>query len=158
MRSTHIRSHYRLPPDLKRVDLKRYEGTWQQKLAKPTFFTPDDAKDIKAVYKLQKNGKVRVINTYKKPAGGIVSIKGTAESISPDNRKLLIDFGLPANLLGKGDYKIEYVNSTYTRALVGTTNKNYLWLLTRKTNPTNDEINAIKKLARQKGYAIGDFK
>lgn len=154
---THVRSHYRLPPTITNVDLKRYEGTWQQKLAKP-FPYQTGCKTTTATYQLLKNGKVRVINKCR-TNGTTKTARALAETTNPPkNTKLLVDFGFPSNLFGKGDYHILYLNPTYTRALVGTPDKQYLWLLTRKTKPANDEIIAIKKIAINKGYRIGDFK
>jgi hypothetical protein len=94
----------------KKVDLKKYAGTWKQVRVENEPWFQKGCADVTAKYVLNKDGTVTVTNTC-----GKRSIEGTAKSVSRDNRKLEVSFGFP---FPKGEYVIEHVNPTYTKAVV----------------------------------------
>lgn len=107
--------------EVKKIDLKRYAGTWKQKSVKNEPWFQRGCKDVKAQYTVKGDGTVRVVNTCDGR-----KIEGTARSVSADNRKLQVDFGFPFR---KGDYIIKSVNKDYTKAVVKSGKTE--WVLTR---------------------------
>jgi hypothetical protein len=93
----------------KKVDLKRYAGTWKQESVENEPWFQKGCKDVKAKYTPLPDGTVRVINTCDGR-----KIQGSAVPVSADNRKLEVSFGP----FQKGDYNIKSVNKDYTRAVV----------------------------------------
>lgn len=102
--------HYLAAKGVKTVDLTKYAGTWRQESVKNEPWFQRGCKDVKAKYTLQKDGKVKVVNSCDGR-----KVEATARSVSKDNRHLKVDFGLP---FGEGDYRIKEVNPSYTRAVV----------------------------------------
>lgn len=94
----------------KKVDLKRYAGTWRQQSVKNEPWFQRGCKRVTATYRVKKDGTVAVTNR----CDGRV-IRGVARSVSKDNRRLKVDFGFP---FPEGDYVIKSVNPSYTRAVV----------------------------------------
>jgi apolipoprotein D and lipocalin family protein len=99
---------------VRNVDLKKYSGEWRQVSVKNEPWFQKGDTDVRAKYTLQKDGTVKVVNTAKNSEGKRVRIEGTAESISKNNKDLLVNFGL----FRQGKYHIKNVNSSYTRATV----------------------------------------
>lgn len=95
---------------VKKVDLSRYQGKWKQVSVKNEPWFQKGCKNVTAKYKLKKDGTMSVTN---KCDGR--EIKGTARSVSDDNRKLKVDFGFP---FAEGDYNIVKVDKDYKNATV----------------------------------------
>lgn len=128
----------------KNFNLSRYEGRWYEVGRYPQSFQ-EDCKTSIADYE-ERDGEIIVTNTCKKKGGGIRSIKGIATQKKGKN--LSVEF-FP---FIKSPYKIEYVDKNYERAVVGNPNKDSLWLLSRKKNPSSQEINKLITIAEVKGY------
>ena len=111
-RHSQARKYGRATP--KKVDLNKYMGTWKQLSVKPTPFFQKGCKDVTAKYKLRKDGKVDVTNKCE-VNGKTKTAKGTARSISKNNKKLKVSFGIP---FIEGDYNIVRLNPSYTRATI----------------------------------------
>lgn len=106
---------YEVPEGMfaKKVDLKRYAGTWKQTSIKNEPWFQKGLTNVKAKYSVQKDGTVKVVNTGKGLFGN-VKIVGTARSVSKDNRHLKVKFPLAP----EGDYKIKKLDNNYTRVTV----------------------------------------
>lgn len=104
---------------MSKVDLKRYMGTWKQVSVDPMPSFQKDCKDVKAIYSLREDGKVNVLNV----CDNTRSIKGTAKSVSDDNRHLKVSF-FPFLW---GDYNINFIDKDYKNAIVKS--KKYTWKL-----------------------------
>lgn len=106
-----------------KIDLKRYAGTWHQVSVKPTpwFQRKCQGKEVTATYELRKDGKIDVINK----CGDDVA-KGVARSVSDDNSKLKVSFGIP---FIEGDYNIVELDKEYKHAVVK--GGDYTWRLKR---------------------------
>jgi hypothetical protein len=94
----------------KKVDLKKYSGTWRQESIKNEPWFQKGCEDVTAKYTFQKDGTVKVVNSCDGR-----KVEANARSVSKDNRRLKVDFGFP---FGEGDYVIKSVNPSYTRAVV----------------------------------------
>ena len=124
-------------PDLKTVpDLKlpRYLGTWYEIARLPMRHEPEACTDVSANYSLKDNGNVRVHNRCRM-AGEIEEAIGEATVVDNDSARLAVSF-LPKGLrwlpFTKGDYWVMQVAPDYSVALVGSPDRDYLWLLARQ--------------------------
>ena len=102
----------------KKIDLKRYMGTWEQVSVNPVPRFQKGCNDIKAVYTLRDDGRVDVLNICDNR-----DIKGVAKSVSEDNRHLKVSF-FP---FVWSDYKIAFIDSDYKNAIVKS--DKYVWQL-----------------------------
>jgi apolipoprotein D and lipocalin family protein len=136
---------------VKSVNLKRYAGKWYNQASIPTWFDKG-CKNQTAQYNL-KDGKIQVINSCDID-GTIKKIEGSARSVSADNSKLKVSF-FP---LVESDYIIEYLDDKYNYAVIGSSNKNYLWFLTRSKTISKNKYEEMLNIAKNKGYDIALLK
>ncbi len=114
-------------PTVKTVDLEKYTGTWYE-IARYEHFFEKGCKNVTATYELKDDGNIKVINrctdinsNEKKEAIGI------AYSDDPSNSKLKVSFFRPFY----GDYYILDLADDYSHVVVGSPDREYLWILAR---------------------------
>jgi apolipoprotein D and lipocalin family protein len=111
------------------VDLERYLGTWHQIAFFPTRFQGSCRIDTTAIYGRLPDGRISVRNECTKPNGKRKSIEGTARIVDQETRarlKVKFFWFAPA-----GDYWIIELDPDYQFAVVGSPDRNYLWILSR---------------------------
>ena len=145
------------PATVATVDLTRYLCTWFEIARLPMRHEPEDYTDITAHYSLQDNGKVRVRNRALDGKGELQESVGEAAVVGSGNSKLQVTF-LPEGLrwipFTRGDYWILKLDPDYANALVGSRDRKYLWLLSRR--PDIDEATKREYLehARRDGFDL----
>ena len=116
------------------VDLARYAGRWYEIARLPNRFEKKCVDSVTATYTLRSDGKVDVVNRCRKANGEYTTAKGTAKVVDKrTNAKLKVTFFWPFY----GDYWILDLGSNYEYAVVGSPNRDYLWILSR--TPQFDE-------------------
>jgi apolipoprotein D and lipocalin family protein len=119
---------------IRSLDLSRYLGTWYEIARLPMRHEPADGTDVSAHYSLDEDGKVRVQNRCRVD-GEVEESVGQATPIDAGNSRLEVTF-LPEGLrwipFTKGDYWVLKLDPEYRFALVGTPNRDFLWLLARE--------------------------
>lgn len=129
------------------VDIEKYKGTWYE-VARFEHFFEKGCKNVTATYELKDNGKIKVINRCTKiDTGEQKEAIGEAYAIDESNSKLKVSFFKPFY----GDYWIIDLDKDYNYALVGSPNREYLWILSR-TKTIDEEIknNILKNLSTYK--------
>jgi apolipoprotein D and lipocalin family protein len=146
-------SSFAAPPStVESVDLERYMGTWYEIASFPQSFQKGCTM-TKAEYTLRKNGKVSVLNSCRlgSPDGKLKSAKGRARVVDREtNSKLKVSFFWPF----EGDYWILGLDEDYQWALVGSPDRDSLWILARERQIAEDTIEEILELATNKGFEI----
>jgi apolipoprotein D and lipocalin family protein len=123
------------PSTASKVDLDRYAGTWHEIARLPMpFQKAGDA--ATAIYGKNADGTLSVHNIATRPDGTEREIRGTATVLNPgQNSKLAVRFNTwfgPLIPVSKdGNYWILHVDPDYRQALVGTPDRQYLWILAR---------------------------
>lgn len=139
----------------KTIDLDKYIGTgltkrektWHQVAAFPAWFQRGLSK-ITAEYTMM-DGYIEVKNSGTR-ANGKRKIQIGKAFASDKKNVLLVQFFW---LQPKADYIIEFVDENYKYAIVGSTRKNYLWILARdKVTPTI--YKELVEIANRKGYDV----
>ncbi|QTN30849.1 lipocalin family protein [Akkermansiaceae bacterium] len=146
----------RPPATVSSLDKARYAGEWHEIARLPNFFEKGLVA-AKASYGVNDDGSISVHNQGLRSDGKLTSIKGTARPADPSAPgKLLVRFdAFPANLF-EGDYWILDINPGYTRALVGSPDYRFLWILDRNPMDKGDYQPQIRK-AEQLGYNTGEL-
>lgn len=135
-----------VPQPAKSVDLSRYLGRWYE-VARYEQSFQKGCEGVTADYSLRDDGKIRVVNTCRKPDGRITDAVGKAKIVDPaTNTKLKVSFFGPFY----GDYWVLDRADDYSWAIVGEPSGRYLWLLSRQPNPDNRE--ALIARAKALGY------
>ena len=131
------------------VDLEKYSGVWYSIESFPTWFEKG-CTGTRAEYSLKENGRIRVINQCRRDNQWKKS-EGEAWPINEgDNSKLYVSFRKPF----KGKYYIIDLAEDYSYALIGHPNRQYLWILARKSNIETDIITKLKNSAELHGFDI----
>ncbi|EAL5648819.1 biotin transporter BioY, partial [Campylobacter coli] len=111
----------------------------------------------KAEYQLEYEGSTPVVNIKNicvKKDGEVSQAQGKAKVKSP--RALSVKFSIFMNLFNKTNYEILFIDTNYEVAVVGSPDKEYLWILSRKIIDKK-EIDKLLDIAKQKGFDISDI-
>jgi len=129
------------------VDINRYQGLWYSLYEFYAWFQ-GGCNCTKAEYTLISEGKVEVKNSCYRE-GAISTVSAIAwPIIDGDNSKLYVKF----NPFSKGKYYIISLDEDYQHALVGTPDRNYLWILSRTTTIDDLTLAAFKSDAEKLGF------
>jgi len=135
-------------PAVCNVNLERYLGTWYEIARLPHNFE-NGLDNVTAAYSLKTDGKIEVINTGIKNGEKSVA-KATAWI--PDKNctgKLLVSFFWPF----KSEYNIIKLDEeNYSFAVVTSSSKNYLWILSRKPKISDELYNNLISFASANGF------
>ncbi|HWQ89297.1 MAG TPA: lipocalin family protein [Desulfitobacteriaceae bacterium] len=135
-------------PPICDIDITRYLGTWYEIARLPHAFEKG-LDNVTAAYTLKSDGKIEVINTgfkngEKKIAKGVAWI--------PDKScpgKLLVSFFRPFKSL----YKIIKLDEeNYSYAVVTSSIKDYLWILSREPKISDELFNNLISYASSLGF------
>jgi apolipoprotein D and lipocalin family protein len=142
------------------VDLQRYAGVWYEQARLPNRFQKKCTGAVSAHYRLRPDGTVEVRNACA-VAGGIDESVGTARVVpvpgQPDAGRLQVRFApdwlswLP---MVWGDYWILRLDRDYEVALVGTPDRDFLWVLSRSPRLEEGRLAAELDHARALGFDV----
>ncbi len=142
----------------KNVDLARYVGLWYEQARLPNRFQDQCVGDVQAMYELMEQG-LRVTNRCRTASGQFDEAKafGRLAPDAEDPARLQVRFApqwmswLPWVW---GDYWILRVDGDYDYALVGTPDREYLWVLSRKPQADEARIQSLLDYAASQGFDI----
>ena len=128
---------------VEKVDLERYLGTWYE-IARYEHFFEKDCKNVSANYSIMDEETIKVINKCTKiQTNEKNEAMGRAYAIDETNSKLKVSFFRPFY----GDYWVLILDENYEYAVVGTPNREYLWILARdKKLPLKIQNDILEKL------------
>jgi apolipoprotein D and lipocalin family protein len=152
-------------PTQANVNLKKYAGTWYEQARLPNNFQKDCVGDVRADYGLRPDGTFAVTNRCRQADGSIETASGEARLAGSGDRrnpaKLEVRFApkwtswLP---MVWGDYWIIRIRGDYQYSLVGTPNRKYLWVLSRKKKADEAAVDALLDYARNLGFSVSKVK
>jgi apolipoprotein D and lipocalin family protein len=156
-----------MAPDLQtvpNVDLQKYSGVWYEIARLPNRFQKDCAGDVSAEYTMQEKGNIRVVNRCReagkpqlKQAEGVARV---AEEARGSNSILKVRFA-PAILSFLdsvwGDYRILALDDKYRYALVGSSDRKYLWILSRTKTLEDSVYKRLLATAADQGFNVKDM-
>jgi apolipoprotein D and lipocalin family protein len=128
------------------VDLERYLGTWYEIARYPNRFQRGCSATT-ATYTRRSDGSIGVRNECDRD-GARDGIDGRAWLAGDDPARLRVRFFWPLF----APYWILAVGAGYEWALVGTPDRDYLWILARTPTLDPATFDAIAALARERGF------
>lgn len=144
------------PPAVTRVELERYQGTWYEIARLPMWFQRDCLRS-QATYGLLESGEVSVLNECDTVSGGKESIRGRARAVdAKTNAKLEVRFDnwfavfIPSQ--PQGNYWVLYLDEAYQTVIVGTPDRQNLWIMAR--TPALDEARYAGLVAIARGLGF----
>lgn len=130
---------------VKSFDLNRFLGSWYE-IARFDHSFERDMEQTKANYVLREDGKVDVLNT-----GIIDGERSEAKGIAKltDTPALLrVSFWGPFY----SDYRVMLLDDDYQYALIGSDSDDYLWILSRTPQISEEVKSTILAEAQRRGY------
>ena len=155
----HAMSGQELPAvrTVRSVDLQRYAGDWYEVARFPNRFQRQCVSDVRTTYTVRPDGRLDVLNQCRTEAGAI-DAKGVARVVDTrTSAKLKVRFA-PAALsflpFVWGDYWILGLAADYSWSVVGSPDRNYLWILSRTPGLPSPALGAVD-IARANGFDAG---
>lgn len=141
------------------VDLLRYAGIWHEQARLPNRFQKACAGPVTAEYTPRPDGTVQVLNRCVRADGNFDEATGSARVVpvagQPGAGRLEVRFA-PSWLswlpMVWGDYWILKLDRDYQVALVGTPDREYLWVLSRAPRLDAAVLQAELDYARSLGF------
>ena len=132
------------------LDIERYMGPWYE-IARFDHGFERGLVGCKANYTLQSDGMVKVTNTgYKNSFDGKYK-ESVGKAYRPDDMepgRLKVSFFM--NFYS--EYNVLELSPDYRFALIGSKTDNYLWILSRTPQLSQDELDFLLKSAQSRGY------
>ena len=147
------------PKTVPSVDLQRYAGRWFEVARFPNRFQRDCSGDVVVFYEVRRDGRLNVDNRCRKADGSTDRASGVARLATDDGptSKLEVRFApawlsfLPAVW---GDYWIVGLDAGYQLAVVGSPDRDYLWVLSRSPAPLEADVTRMIEIARGEGFDV----
>lgn len=137
------------------VDLGLYEGEWYEIAKYPNWFQRSCA-GTKAEYATVKNSPNLIVLNKCQNSNNLKNIqkaRGQARVVDKKtNAKLKVSFSPIFPRFFEGDYWIIYLDNDYQKAIVGTPNRKYLWILSRSPSVDDETYNKLLSIAEEKGF------
>lgn len=140
------------------VDLERYLGDWFEIARFQNRFQKKCAGDVRARYARRSDGRIDVVNRCRTKDAGVTEARGVARVVDTrTNARLKVRFA-PAALsflpFVWGDYWILGLAEDYSWAVVGSPDRNYLWILARTPAVPDETYAAAAAIALANGYDV----
>ncbi len=144
------------PATAGQVDLERYQGTWYELARLPMFFQRNCV-ESEANYRLQDDASVAVINRCRTVDGDWQQAVGQAVAQEPgrtDRLWVRFDnwFSRLFPQLTRGHHWILFLDDDYQSVLVGSPDREYLWLMARTPQVSAQVRDRLLQEAQARGY------
>jgi apolipoprotein D and lipocalin family protein len=145
------------PATVDQVDLARYMGTYYEVARFPNRFQTQCLGDVTATYSLRPDGRVDVVNRCRLADGSMEEARGVARRAGKNtsNARLEVRFA-PAFLSFLpqvwGDYWILGLGPDYGYSVVGSPDRQYLWILSRTPTMSEEAYGQALAIAASNGY------
>ena len=140
------------------IDLARYAGLWYEVARLPTKHESQCASDVHALYELLPEGGLHVVNRCLRGDGEVQEVEGVArvaDEMSP--ARLEVCFAPKWLQWWPGawaDYWVLEIAGDYAAALVGTPDRDELWVLSRRQGIDEDTYARFVERARSEGFPV----
>lgn len=138
------------------VDLNKYAGQWYEIAKYPNKFQDQCVANTTATYSLKGEGKIDVLNRCLKKDGTVDNAKGEARVADKVSKaKLEVRFApkflsfLPSVW---GDYWVIDLPNDYSYSVIGTPDRKYFWILSRRPQMSDSTYQEILRRAEQQGF------
>ena len=141
-----------LPPleTVERVDLERFMGDWYVIANIPTFLEKDAHNAVES-YRLDDDGTIATTFTFRKGA-----FDGPEKTYRPrgfvrdteSNAEWGMQFVWPI----KADYRIVYLDESYSTTVIGRNKRDYVWIMAREPSIDEAHYGEIIRFLGEAGY------
>ncbi|WP_226610222.1 lipocalin family protein [Marinobacter nauticus] len=135
-------------------DQQRYLGTWYE-IARLDHSFEEGLSQVTAEYSLNNDGSIKVINRgYSAEAGEWKEAEGRAVFVGDSNvGHLKVSFFGPFY----ASYVVFELDDQYTTAYITGYDRDYLWLMSRTPEVSDEVLDAFKERAEAEGFELGEL-
>ena len=149
-------AHAAPPEPIERLDLDRYLGKWYELAKYPNRFQKQCVSDTTASYAIAEDGRIEVLNRCRTDSGEFEEAEGVARLVGEaGSPKLKVRFA-PAWLswlpMVWGDYWVIDLDEAYTLVAISEPSREYLWILARDPDVTEQWIDALIARLTERGF------
>jgi apolipoprotein D and lipocalin family protein len=142
------------------VDLRRYAGLWHEIARFPNRFQARCQEETTATYEPLPNGELRVVNTCRDAESRLIRAEGRARLADREGPASRLKVRFAPKILSFlpvvwADYWILDLTEDYGAALVGTPNREYLWVLSRTPQLDEPTYQRLVATATAQGFDSG---
>lgn len=134
------------------VDIDRFMGPWYVIANIPTFLEKE-AYNAVETYELNDDGTIATTFTFRK--GGF---NGKEKEYNPKgfivNEESNALWGMRFVWPIKADYRIVYLNEDYTQTVIGRQNRDFVWVMARSPNISDQDYDELVAFVESIGYDI----
>lgn len=139
------------------LDLERYQGGWYEIARLPNRFQEQCDGEVTAEYILLDDGRVSVTNRCRRADGSWAEAEGIARRDAADGREAALEVRFAPRWLSWlpfvwGKYRIMVLDNDYQYALVGSDDREFLWILARQPELPDDVFESLVVEARRQGF------
>lgn len=137
-------------PVVESVDLERFMGDWYVIANIPTFLEKDAYNPVES-YRLEDDGTIATTFTFNKG-----SLEGELKQYHP--RGFVTDtqtnavWGMQFVWPIKADYRVIYLDSDYQYTVIGRKARDYLWIMARDVEISDEKLKELVDFAVSQGY------
>jgi apolipoprotein D and lipocalin family protein len=141
------------------LDLNRYLGKWHEVARLPNRFQKQCVSDVVAEYGLRTDGRIDVLNTCRTGDGTTDEARGIARKAGDGSNNAVLQVRFAPAILSFlpmvwGDYWIIGLGPDYSWAVVGTPNRQFLWILSRTPTLSDAAYEQAIEVARGNGFDV----
>lgn len=134
------------------VDLERFMGDWYVIANIPTWIERDAHNAVES-YRLAQDGTVATTFSFRQG-----SFEGELKTYHPTgyilDRESNAVWGMQFLWPIKADYRIVYVDESYSQTVIGRTARDYVWLMARTPEIPDSDYQRFLTLIAQEGYDV----
>lgn len=147
------------PQPVDELDLDRYTGLWYEIARLPNKFQRKCARDVTAHYARLDERRIEVVNSCTREDGQRIASSGVARLAHRGGPAAKLEVRFAPGWLSWlpwvwADYWILEVGPAYEYALVGTPNREYLWVLSREPDLGPAAWEHLLGVAQEQGYDV----
>ena len=137
------------------IDLNRFMGDWYVIANIPTFIE-EGAHNAVESYKLDEDGTVETTFTFRQDGfdGEVKTYNPTGFVSKQSNAVWGMQFVWPF----EAEYRIIYLNKDYTQTIIGRTARDYVWIMARSLQITEEGYKRLLDYIKKQGYDISKVK
>ncbi len=147
------------PPPIRtadHVDLERFMGDWYVIANIPTFIETGAHNAVES-YRLNEDGTIATTFTFREDAfdGERKAYHPTGYIVDEESNAV---WGMQFLWPFKAEYRIVYVDETYSRTIIGRTKRDYVWLMARTPQISESEYQRLLDVISSEGYDLSQVK
>ncbi|HTL48345.1 MAG TPA: lipocalin family protein [Verrucomicrobiae bacterium] len=134
------------------VDLDRFMGDWYVIANIPTFVEKGAHNAVES-YERNPDGSIATTFTFRKDGFDGKLKKHKPKGFVRDTQSNAV-WGMQFVWPFKGDYRIVYLNDDYTETIIGREKRDYVWIMARKPEISEEDYKKMVDIVGREGYDL----